>query len=270
MNGYRIQGITPEGYANLLLQEMGMALIPPIDPYYICTMQHIQIAYEPLDHADAALLRIGSSAEIMLNSNNQYRSRDRFSVAHELGHYYLPGHSDMEYYCTIKEILQYRSSNKKEHEANQFAAELLIPTLWLKNRIKASDISLSLIKKIAEECHTSLTATAIKIIKICRDRVGTAYSENGIIKWTAKSKSFSYELREGQVDERSRVKEFFQTGNLSEEPMQVPLFIWTSSPGLHEFLIEESISMPYLGAVLTVLTVPVDEDDDAWLDEDSW
>ena len=52
--------------------------------------------------------------------------------------------------------------------------------------------------------------------------------------------------------------------------MQVPLFIWTSSPGLHEFLIEESISMPYLGAVLTVLTVPVDEDDDAWLDEDSW
>ena len=133
----------------------------------------------------------------MLNSNNQYRSRDRFSVAHELGHYYLPGHSDMEYYCTIKEILQYRSSNKKEHEANQFAAELLMPTLWLKNRIKASDISLSLIKKIAEECHTSLTATAIKIIKICRDRVGIAYSENGIIKWTAKSKSFSYELREG-------------------------------------------------------------------------
>ncbi|MDO9535242.1 MAG: ImmA/IrrE family metallo-endopeptidase [Bacillota bacterium] len=228
-------------------------------------------ASEPIENADALLLRMGSSAQILLNSNNRYLSRDSFSIAHELGHYCLPGHNQSQYYCNVREIFSFQSSNQKEREANRFAAELLMPTSWLKNIVKTSDVSLSLIKSIAEACQTSLTATAIKIIGICPDRVGIVCSEDGIIKWTAKAKSFPYELRTGRVDESSPVVDFFETGDLPEGSAQVPSFFWISSPGTHEFINEESVSMPYLNAVLTVLTLPFDEDDDdEWLDGDSW
>ena len=267
MSSYKIPGITPEGHAAVLLKELGIPLIPPINPYDICKKKEIQVTTEPMEYTDAVLLRAGSSAEIILNSNNRYRSRDSFSLSHELGHYHLPGHTETQYRCTIKEILRYNSSSEKEREANRFAAELLMPTPWFKDRIRTSDVSLSLILSIAEECHTSLTATAIKISEICRDRFGIVYSEDGIISWTAQAKSFPYELRKGRIDERSPVQSFYDTGNLIEGIIQVPPFVWVTSPSSHVVLFEESVAMPYLDAVLTVITLPIDEDDDEWLDD---
>jgi Zn-dependent peptidase ImmA (M78 family) len=46
--------------------------------------------------------------------------RDRFTLAHELGHLFL-GHVDRH------ETLYRRGANKLEYEANEFAAELLMP-----------------------------------------------------------------------------------------------------------------------------------------------
>lgn len=271
MSVYKIPGITPEGHAIALLRELNIHLVPPISLQEICAKKNIQISYKPLESADALLLRTpAGSAKILLNSNNKYSNRDSFSLAHELGHYHLPDHNQQQYHCNMRDIFRFNSANEKENEANRFAAELLMPAAWLKNRIKTSDVSLSLIKSIAEECMTSLAATAIKITRVCPDRVGIVYSEVGVVKWSAKSKSFPYKPRTGQVNERSYGKDFYKTGYLSEELRQVNPFAWIDPPYHHEFINEQSVAMPYLDAVLTVLTLPFDEDDEEWLDDESW
>lgn len=62
-------------------------------------------------------------------NKNQHPHRQRFTVAHEIGHFIL-GHTDIQYsYCDLN------SSKPEEIEANQFAAELLMPLQFLKEDI---------------------------------------------------------------------------------------------------------------------------------------
>ena len=56
------------------------------------------------------------------------QSRVRFSVAHELSHYYLPTHRELllggKFHCSRAGFI---CDNKLEREADQFAAVLLLP-----------------------------------------------------------------------------------------------------------------------------------------------
>lgn len=269
MSIYKIPGIGPEGHALLFLEELGISPVPPIDTRNICDRADISISLEPLEKSDAFLLREGSSASILLNSANRYISRDNFSIAHELGHYNLPGHNKPQYSCNLRDMQRFNSA-KEEFEANRFASELLMPSSWLKERIRTSEVSLPLIMCVADECKTSLTATAIKIVNNCSDRVGVIYSEGGIIKWTSRSKSFAHELRSGMTDERSTTGRFFSDGSLAEGVRQVQPSVWLSSSCALEFIYEETAPMPYLDATLTVVTLPFDEEEDEWLNDDSW
>ncbi len=80
------------------------------------------------------------------------RLRDRFTVAHELGHYFL--HSDMG----KKKIKQAREgSDRVEWEANWFAAGFLMPkTVFAKKAASSSDAAL------ADEFDVSLEAAAVR------------------------------------------------------------------------------------------------------------
>lgn len=270
MRTYKIPGITPEGYARELLRELNVPFVPPIDLRDICTKLNIQISYRPLENATALLLRApAGGAKIVLGSSNKYFPRDNFSIAHELGHYFLPGHQQSQRKCNFNDIFHFNSSAGIENEANRFAAELLLPTPWLKARIKTVDVTLPLIISIAEECEASLAATAIRITRICTDRVGIAYSEEGVIKWTARSKSFPYYLRKGPVSS-TFVNGFFANSCLSGELYEIHPSSWVDAPYHHDFIYEQSAPMPYLGAVLTVLTLPFNDDDEEFIDDDTW
>lgn len=63
-----------------------------------------------------------SAKEIYLNSTDP-QSRKLFTLAHELGHYFL--HSSVESDVLFRERTDHKE--KKEKEADQFAAELLMP-----------------------------------------------------------------------------------------------------------------------------------------------
>lgn len=56
--------------------------------------------------------------------------RDRFTIAHEIGHLFLHGNESISYARTDKKIKAYENP---EWQANTFAAELLIPINPIKN-----------------------------------------------------------------------------------------------------------------------------------------
>ncbi|MDI3538258.1 MAG: hypothetical protein PWQ13_281 [Bacillota bacterium] len=266
------QGITPEGYALGLLHELGIPPVPPIQPFAICEKLGIKVAWEPLDSADALIVKAGRNAYIILRAGQAYQSREMFTVSHELGHYYIPHHLSNRYVCNSRDILSFQTSSEQEQEANRFAAELLMPGPWLKQKLVRSEASLEFIRSISFECGTSLTSTAFRIADICPDRIAVVYTENGFIKWFKKSRTFPYFVRKGKVDPRSYVADFFSAGTCLalENPKEVLASAWVTDANPDKTLIEESAPMPNLNAVLTVLTVPFSEDDEEWDDDMYW
>ena len=82
----------------------------------------------------------GDSISIGYNSCH-HPHRQRFTVAHEIGHFIL-GHTDANYdYC------DFNSSKPEEIEANQFAAELLMPLAILTEDILTGVREIPLLSK---------------------------------------------------------------------------------------------------------------------------
>ena len=65
---------------------------------------------------------------IIVRDSIREPGRKNFTVAHEIGHCVLPGHDKADLVCTSTEVGNWSDSAKEfEREANEFAAELLMP-----------------------------------------------------------------------------------------------------------------------------------------------
>src|SRR5262249_30053272 len=89
-----------------------------------------------------------SSGFILINEKNSPR-RQRFTIGHELGHYLNAWHKPsggQNFMCSAKDMvasLPREGRERMEVEANQFAAELLMPAKFMRadlRRLKAPDI----------------------------------------------------------------------------------------------------------------------------------
>jgi Zn-dependent peptidase ImmA (M78 family) len=102
---------------------------PPVDVERLARLAGLRVVEEQLDSEISGMLyREGSRAVILVNQGDA-PVRRRFSIAHELGHYYLHESSSV----FVDRRVRFRDSNSsqgtnlEEIEANNFAAELLMP-----------------------------------------------------------------------------------------------------------------------------------------------
>ena len=87
-----------------LAKEMKLFFSPEIvtDVYGICKQFGIEIIEAPIK-ADAYLeCENGNSYIVLKESLND--NRKKFTIAHELGHFYIPWHSELMFGCDIKEM----------------------------------------------------------------------------------------------------------------------------------------------------------------------
>lgn len=105
----------------------------PIDVFKLCKKIGIDLFEQTFSEdsdISAILVKKGADAAIEINQNHS-KTRQRFSVAHEIGHWRL--HADNDKLDIAKGSLDLkvfmRSENRSpdEIEANEFAAELLMP-----------------------------------------------------------------------------------------------------------------------------------------------
>jgi hypothetical protein len=125
------------------------------------------------------LLRHGNSFGILYASEIPNEGFQRFSVAHELGHYFLEGHID---HVLPKDGSAHAShagsfsADLYEQEADSFAVSLLMPAGPFKQLIHQAGLGLADIESAAEICRTSLTATAIRYAELSDDAVAIIVS----------------------------------------------------------------------------------------------
>src|SRR5262249_251364 len=108
-------------------------------------------------------------------------SRSRFTIGHELGHYFIdehrlallsgraPAHPSRT---------EYESKNLVEQEADHFASRLLMPTERFTEVARRAKLGLGGVLSLARELRTSVTSTAIRYAQL--DLVPCA-----VVKWSA-------------------------------------------------------------------------------------
>jgi len=112
----------------------------------------------------------GNTAVIGVN-NSQHEHRQRFTIAHELGHFLLHTgedlHLDQMFIVKNRDDRSAEGEDLEEVEANLFAAELLMPEQFLRRDIeemKEFDIFEEIeVKQLAERYKVSQQAMVIRL-----------------------------------------------------------------------------------------------------------
>lgn len=261
-------------HAKILLGQMGITSVP-INPYDISEKIGIEVKEDDCEGYTGMLLVIGEEALISIKSSIREYSRKRFTVAHELAHYKIPEHlagGKSIFKCTENDLNTFDKKGNKESEANEFAAELLMPEDAFRGRIKHKSLSLDLLQELTSVFETSLTATGIRYTMLDED-CALICSENSYIKWFVKGDEFPFYVRaKGRLDEESMATEFFKGTVLPRSFEVVPASAWVDDYRLKDYMKcrELSIALPSYNQVLSFLRMDSyeeTEEDEALLDE---
>src|SRR5690606_27429360 len=124
------------------------------------------------------LLRNGNSFGILYAIQVESEGFQRFSIAHELGHYFLDGHIDHVIPGDGFHASRagFSSDDQYELEADHFAAGLLMPAALFRRELNRHDPGLEAVEALAKTCLTSLTATAIRYAELSTDAVAVVMS----------------------------------------------------------------------------------------------
>lgn len=192
MYGFDSTRFKVETLARGLLAEL--EIDKPTNLMWVLDELGIKYFETPLDEGvDGALLCSNDNYGIMINENIKYESRKRFTIAHELGHYWIPEHFG-DFKCTSESIGSFDLKNNFEMQADIFAAEFLMPTPLFIEDIKYKSPSFENFESLADKYGTSLTATSIKFLKNDETPGMLIYTANGNIKWSINSRNNYWEL----------------------------------------------------------------------------
>lgn len=138
---------------------------------------------------DARIVKLENGRGIIrLNKAIAEPVRQRFSIAHEIGHWEQHPNLTQGYLCTAADLRDYGRSTE-EAEANWFAATLLMPKFLIPPEVFKQDPKFSFISKLARDFGTSLTAAARRFVELSSQPVVLVASSQGRVAWCAQSKS---------------------------------------------------------------------------------
>jgi Zn-dependent peptidase ImmA (M78 family) len=126
-----------ERAAERLLEAHGISKAP-VDVRRLATLTGITVAFDDLGSNDVSgMLYRRSPAPVMVINMHHSSHRQRFTIAHEIGHAEL---HDSDTYLDGLATLRFRDgksatgTDAEEREANRYAASLLMPTAWVRDR----------------------------------------------------------------------------------------------------------------------------------------
>lgn len=154
--------------------------VPPVPVDELIRAQGVEIAKKRFDDETSGLIYVdpkSGHAVIGLNVSHS-KTRQRFTLAHELGHFLLHKRNEgglhvdeSDFFVRFRDHHSADGSDREEREANAFAAELLMPTGFLERDVKGMGDGLSLsddtaIRALAQRYGVSLQALSIRLANL--------------------------------------------------------------------------------------------------------
>ena len=151
----------------------------------------IEILYEkPEGRAEALSFTSGDRDYIIIDPASHWL-RQRFTLAHELGHILL-GHGATG--CTKNDIFG-SPNNPQEKEANAFSANLLLPARLFRQDIKKAEFSIAGLSELSEKYGTSLSSTAIRYTNLTNDLCAVVGRKVDGRWWLSKSDRVTWRVK---------------------------------------------------------------------------
>lgn len=149
----------------------------PVNLEIVAKHLDIRVLHEEMDENMSGLLVIKSGKRAIGVNRSHHRNRQRFTIAHEIGHFVLHHksfHDPKNDLHWDKKWAYFRSTklggaDQDEYEANQFAAELLMPESLLRAFIDTERIDLSNdidTSMMAERLQVSEQALTIRLVAL--------------------------------------------------------------------------------------------------------
>ena len=109
--------------------------VPPVNLTHLCQVLGVELVIKPSLGFEGELESSVTPPRAIITINGSHAStRQRFTVAHELGHLML--HSLGR---KFRDVYSAATNSREELEANQFAAELLMPQSFMVNVPRSTD-----------------------------------------------------------------------------------------------------------------------------------
>jgi Zn-dependent peptidase ImmA (M78 family) len=157
-----------------ILQDQDIRSIP-VSVMAIAANLGVRVVHKLLDDETSAFLVIKDDQATIAVNKNHHQNRQRFSIAHELGHYCLH-RGDSAVFVDTK-LAFFRNANssrgefKNEIAANAFAAELLMPEKFLEEYLPYIDLHNELsIRSLALKFEVSEQALTIRLANLLDER----------------------------------------------------------------------------------------------------
>lgn len=243
----------------------------PVDPFSIAREEGIELAPGQYGSKfDGRIEYIPSVKTFILYYREpgpgRPEGRVRFSIGHELGHYYL--HKEFLIAGQAhNSMADFRSRDVREQEADEFSASLLMPRELFVAEVKKYRQTVCV---LSELCHlaehvfkTSITSTVRRYCQCDVEPSSAIVSEDRTVKWAVHSEEMR-RLGMGYVPFGSAVPSASRTAKLwdrmatgdSLERVEgaTAAHTWFERPYRNR-LWEEAMPLGYTGMVLTYLTL---------------
>ncbi|MBS0155161.1 MAG: ImmA/IrrE family metallo-endopeptidase [Nitrospira sp.] len=270
--------------AQEILHEMSIQALP-IDPFAIAQEHEIAVEAKPSSSSGVSgmLIRHGDVFGILYATHITSEGFQRFSVGHELGHYFLDGHIDyvLPEGKTLHESRSgFVSKDNYELEADHFSASLLMPQGLFTKAMLSSKAGLQGIQNLADKCRTSLTATAIRYCQCTNDPVAIVVTTGQAVDFCFMSdalfrldKEFRPLPKGCSIPRSTETRQFNADKNNILQGNKFESEVWFQDwfgGEIKRKVREEIIGLGTYGKTLTVLSVPEagDEDEEESEDED--
>ncbi len=219
----------------------------------------LELIFRKAESYEGALLRIKNVPRglIVINSDIREESRRRFTIAHECGHFLLPGQQDLSTPCSKERIENWSEKlNRPELDANRFAAEVLMPKDLIGTYLQIEP-KMDSVQSIASICETSLTASGFRLIELTSFRAAIVWSQNNRVVWYKSSPEFGRWIRGGELGKETFAFDCFRGRRTPQELESLPAAAWLFEKGLKDGarIWEHSVFLPDHAAVLSLLVM---------------
>lgn len=261
-------------HAEMLVRDEKLEL--PIDLMALAKSRDILVEAKPAaaKGVSGMLLRAGNNFAIGYATHIKSSGFQRFSIAHELGHYFLAGHPESVFKGgkSIHESQAgFGSRDQIELEADHFAAGLLMPSDLFKAEAGKYSDGFTAVEKLADRCKTSITASAIRYAELTDAAVAVVISTGSSVDYCFASRSlrgirgYKHPLKGSVLPRDSLTRGFNQTpSNITDaqrEDDEADLIAWFHADDEIDAS-EEVMGLGDYGKTLTIITAELPDEEE--------
>lgn len=140
------------------------------------------IIFEDFKSFEGMMARENSHSDwcIGISTSISYLPRRNFTLAHEIGHFIGHRYEKDRFECTFEDLNDFTIS-RFENEANEFAAQLLMPADYIRKFDREEKFSHETVTELSASLGVSRAAAAFRWIKLSTKKLGFIVSRDGMI-----------------------------------------------------------------------------------------